>query len=200
MAPALTGAAILSVIRGMEKSRETPFLLGNPGGVFVLSTEIYRYLRLDTPPEPGNAGALALAILVLTIALMLWQWKYLAGRSYVTVSGRGPGNRPFGLGRWRWPLFALALCYIGLALGVPLLFLLASSFTSVFGVFIAAGPRVVRLLQWCRRLLERGHCGVKRNSFSALPRWILYWSSGGNPLSSFLTTPMESGQVVSLCG
>ena len=136
MAPALTGAAILCVIRGVE-SFETPFLLGNPGGVFVLSTEIYRYLRLDTPPEPGNAGALSLAILALTIAVMLWQWKYLAGRSYVTVSGRGPGNRPFGLGRWRWPLFALALCYVGLALGVPLLFLVASSFTSVFGVFCA---------------------------------------------------------------
>ena len=136
MAPALTGAAILSVIRGMENF-ETPFLLGNPGGVFVLSTEIYRYLRLDTPPEPGNAGALSLAILAVTMAVMLWQWKYLAGRSYVTVSGRGSVNRPFGLGRWRWPLFALALCYIGLALGVPLLFLVASSFTSVFGVFSA---------------------------------------------------------------
>ena len=52
MAPALTGAAILSVIRGMENF-ETPFLLGSPGGVFVLSTEIYRYLRLDTPPNPA---------------------------------------------------------------------------------------------------------------------------------------------------
>ncbi|HEV8019890.1 MAG TPA: iron ABC transporter permease [Candidatus Lustribacter sp.] len=134
VAPALTGAAILSVIRGLENF-ETPYLLGSPGGVFVLSTEIYRYVRLDTPPEPGNAGALSLGILALTCVLMLWQWKYLAHRSFVTVTGRATMNRPIALGRWRGPLFALVVIYVGLTLGVPLAFLVASSFTSVFGVF-----------------------------------------------------------------
>jgi iron(III) transport system permease protein len=134
MAPALTGAAILSLIRGIE-AFETPYILGNPGGVFVLSTAIYRYLKLDTPPEPGNAGALSIAIFALTVAAMLGQWKLLANKSYVTLGGRGMSSKVMHLGRWRWPIFALAAAYIALALGVPLIFLLASSFTSVFGVF-----------------------------------------------------------------
>ena len=137
MAPALTGAAILSLIRGIE-SFETPFFLGSPGGVFVISTEIYRYLKLDTPPEPGNAGALSVAILAVTVIVMLVQWKFLAKKSYVTMSGRGMSTKVMSLGRWRWPMFALVLIYVAVALGVPLLFLIASSFTSLFGVFSAS--------------------------------------------------------------
>jgi iron(III) transport system permease protein len=137
MAPALTGAAILSLIRGIE-SFETPYFLGTPGHVFVLSTEIYRYLRLDTPPEPGHAGALSVAILAVTILVMLVQWKLLAKKSYVTIGGRGMSTRVMSLGRWRWPIFAGVLLYIGVALGVPLLFLVASSFTSLFGVFTSS--------------------------------------------------------------
>src|SRR3954453_11263708 len=45
-----------------------------------------------------------------------------------------------------------------------------------------------------------GTAGVNRNSFSALPRWILYWVSAGRSASNFLATPMQSGHVVSLCG
>ena len=45
-----------------------------------------------------------------------------------------------------------------------------------------------------------GTAGVKRNSFSALPRWILYCVSAGRSASSFFATPMQSGHVVSLCG
>ena len=45
-----------------------------------------------------------------------------------------------------------------------------------------------------------GTAGVKRNSLSALPRWILYCVSGGRSASSFFATPMQSGHVVSLCG
>ena len=137
MAPALTGAAILSLIRGME-AFETPYFLGSPGGIFVLSTEIYRYLVLDTPPEPGNAGAISMSILAVTFLVMLLQWKVLAKRSYVTESGRAAGTKVMALGRWRRPIFACILVYIALALGVPLIFLVAGSFTSVFGVFSAA--------------------------------------------------------------
>lgn len=136
MAPALTGAAILSLIRGME-AFETPYFLGSPGGIFVLSTEIYRYLVLDTPPEPGNAGAISMTILAVTLFVMLLQWKVLANRSYVTESGRGARTKLIGLGRWRAPIFAAILIYIALALVVPLIFLVAGSFTSVFGVFSA---------------------------------------------------------------
>jgi iron(III) transport system permease protein len=137
MAPALTGALILSLIRGME-AFETPFFLGTPGGIFVLSTEIYRYLVLATPPEPGNAGAISMAILAFTLLVMLAQWKFLAKKSYVTESGRAAGARVMHLGRSRRPIFAAILIYVTLALGVPLIFLVAGSFTSVFGVFSAA--------------------------------------------------------------
>lgn len=137
MAPALTGAAILALIRGME-AFETPFFLGTPGSIFVLSTEIYRYLVLDTPPEPGNAGAISMSILMFTLIVMLAQWRFLGKKSYVTESGRGAGNRVMALGRWRKPILACVVAYVVLALGVPLVFLVAGSFTSVFGVFSAA--------------------------------------------------------------
>ncbi len=45
-----------------------------------------------------------------------------------------------------------------------------------------------------------GSAGVNRYSRSALPRRILYCVSGGRPCTSFFATPMESGQVVSVCG
>lgn len=137
MAPALTGAAILSLIRGME-AFETPYFLGSPGGIFVLSTEIYRYLVLDTPPEPGNAGAISMSILAVTLFVMLLQWKVLGRKSYATESGRAGSGKVHRLGRWHRPIFACVILYVVLALGVPLVFLVAGSFTSVFGVFSAA--------------------------------------------------------------
>lgn len=137
MAPALIGAAILALLRGIE-AFETPFFLGNPGGIFVVSTEIYRYLRLDTPPEPGAAGALSMAIVALTFAVLALQSRLLAKGNLVTASGRGMRAKRLALGAWRWPLFALVLLYFAIALVVPLFFLVAGSFTSVFGVFSPA--------------------------------------------------------------
>ena len=144
MGPALTGAAILALIRGIE-AFETPFFLGNPGGIFVVSTEIYRYLRLDTPPEPGAAGALSMAIVALTCVVLALQSRVLARRSFVTASGRGMSARRLSLGAWRWPLFALVVVYFAIVLAVPLIFLVAGSFTSVFGVF---SPTYLTVQNW----------------------------------------------------
>jgi iron(III) transport system permease protein len=135
--PALSGAALLTFIQGLE-SFEVPAILGTPGKVFVFTNEIYYRLRWTTPPDYGAAMVLALLLTAIVLVLVAAQWRLLGQRSFTTVSGRDYRPRPLGLGRWRRPAQVLIGLYLLLALVLPVGLIVASSFCSVFGLF--SGP------------------------------------------------------------
>jgi iron(III) transport system permease protein len=136
LAPAILGACVLSFVQALQ-SFEPELLLGTPAGIFVFSTQIYRYIEGYSTPRYGPATALGAVFLIVTFILVVAQTRLLAGRRYTTVSGRGFKTRPLDLGRWRWAILAGVLIYVTFSTLVPLATLALASFMKIYGLFNA---------------------------------------------------------------
>jgi iron(III) transport system permease protein len=136
LAPAILGACVLAFVQALQ-SFEPELILGTPAGIFVFSTQIYRYIEGYSTPRYGPATALSAAFLVVTFVLVLAQTRVLAGRRFTTVSGRGFAARTLDLGQWRWLVFALVLLYVTFSTLLPLATLALASFMKIYGLFNA---------------------------------------------------------------
>jgi iron(III) transport system permease protein len=116
-APALLAVAVLIIVRTLE-AFEVPTLVGLPGGVKLMTTEIYLDMKKSVPPDLGYASAFSVVLLLLA-ALLLYLYARLARNAarFHTVTGRGFRPRSLELGRMRWAGDAL----IGLNVLVTLL-------------------------------------------------------------------------------
>ena len=121
--PAILALALFVFIRNLE-AFDVPVLVGTPGRISLLTTDIYLATR-EVPPRLGHASAFSM-LLVLVVAALLVLYGRLARRAeaFASVTGKGFRPRPFALGRAR-PLAGLliALNFV-LVLGLPLLALL----------------------------------------------------------------------------
>jgi iron(III) transport system permease protein len=77
MLPALTGAAILSFIRGIENF-ESPLFFGSPAGIHVITTDIYDSINQRSPPQYQYATAISFVIMALMFSDHLMQWRCCA--------------------------------------------------------------------------------------------------------------------------
>ena len=121
--PAIAALLILIFIRAFE-AFETPALVGLPGRVRVLTSDIYQTM-LEIPPNYGEASAFAVIMLII-VAVML----YLYGRfsrnadRYQTISGKGFRPRVIPIGRWKilstGVLIALFLVLIGFPIAITM--------------------------------------------------------------------------------
>jgi len=121
--PAIAALLILIFIRAFE-AFETPALVGLPGRVRVLTSDIYQTM-LEIPPNYGEASAFAVIMLFIVAALL-----YLYGRfsrhaeRYQTISGKGFRPRVVSIGRWKYAamgvLLALFFVLIGFPIGITL--------------------------------------------------------------------------------
>jgi iron(III) transport system permease protein len=129
--PAIVSSSLLVFIYNLE-SFEVPLILGLPTKTFVLSTEIF-FKTSYIPIDYGAAGAYGVLLLVIALA-GVWLYQHLTRRAsaFVTVTGKAfrPGTIP--LGRWRWPVGALAFFVVFVAVILPSLVLLWASFQRFF--------------------------------------------------------------------
>jgi iron(III) transport system permease protein len=132
--PALTGAAILSFIRGIENF-ESPLFFGSPAGIHVITTEIYDAINQRSPPQYQYATAASFVIMTLLFLIVLLQWGLLRGRSFTTVSGKGYSPGVIKLGRWRWVTFAFCALFFAVTVVLPIGQLLIGSFFKFFGFY-----------------------------------------------------------------
>ena len=113
MLPGILASLFLSFIIAVE-TFEVPALLGTPGRIVVLSTEVYSKIRRAFP-DYGAASAFSVLMMVITIfGLWNYQRATAAARRYTTVTGKGYRPSRLDLGRWRWAGGAFVL-------GLPLL-------------------------------------------------------------------------------
>jgi iron(III) transport system permease protein len=124
--PGLLAVVLLVFIRAVE-AFDIPALVGLPSGIQVLTTQVY----LDTkarPPEYGRASALAV-LLLLAVGGCLYGYQRLTREAhrFQTITGKGYRPRVVDLGRWRYLVSALLVCYGALVLALPLALLLWAS-------------------------------------------------------------------------
>ena len=99
--PSLAALALLVFIRALE-AFEVPALVGRPGRVHVLTTDIYEAMQATVPPDLGRASALSVLLLIAVAVLLYYYSKLLrSAEAYATITGKGFRPRPVALGRWR---------------------------------------------------------------------------------------------------
>lgn len=134
MLPALTGAAILSFIRGIENF-ESPLFFGSPAGIHVITTDIYDSINQRSPPQYQFATAISFVIMALLFLIVLMQRRMLRGRRFETVTGKGYSPAVMKLGSWRWATFAFCILFFIVTVALPVGQLLLGSFFKFFGFY-----------------------------------------------------------------
>lgn len=134
MLPALTGAAILSFIRGIENF-ESPLFFGSPAGIRVITTDIYDSINQRSPPQYQYATAISFVIMALLFLIVLLQRRMLRGRSFQTITGKGYSPSVMKLGAWRWATFAFCVLFIVVTVVLPVGQLVIGSFFKFFGFY-----------------------------------------------------------------
>ncbi len=134
MLPALTGAAILSFIRGIENF-ESPLFFGSPAGIHVITTDIYDSINQRSPPQYQYATAISFVIMALLFVIVLLQRRMLRGRSFQTVTGKGYSPSVMKLGAWRWATFAFCVLFFFVTVVLPVGQLIIGSFFKFFGFY-----------------------------------------------------------------
>jgi len=99
--PAIVALAIFVFIRSIE-AFEVPALVGLPGKITVLTTEVYLSTRMS-PPDYGHAAAFAVVLSALVIFLFYLYGKMTKSASrYHSITGKGFRPRVISLGAWRY--------------------------------------------------------------------------------------------------
>lgn len=99
--PGFCAVALLVAIRSIE-AFEVPALVGLPGNVKVLTTDIFLDMKRNVPPDFGYSSAFSVVLLGLAAILIAFYTRLLRNSArYQTVTGRAFRPREFDLGRWR---------------------------------------------------------------------------------------------------
>jgi iron(III) transport system permease protein len=134
LAPSILGVAILGFVLGMGMLT-TPLLLGEPAGIYVLPTEIYRLIEGETPSDYAGASTLSLLLVLVVLALVAIQAKLLGQRKFVTVTGKSSRRERIDIGAWKWLGTLVIAIFTLFALVLPLGQFVLGSFESYFGVY-----------------------------------------------------------------
>ncbi|MCK9919196.1 iron ABC transporter permease [Microbacteriaceae bacterium K1510] len=126
--PAILALAMFVFIRDIE-AFEVPALVGIPGEVKVLTTDIYLSIR-EFPPNLGHASAFSVIMLILVSVLLYFYGRISKhAERYASVTGKGYRPRPFDLGGARAVAGAIVLFDFAIVLALPLLALFWMAFT-----------------------------------------------------------------------
>ena len=103
--PAIVAGFLLAFAEGVSNFA-VPALLGLPVRFQTLSTRLYGSISTGQTER----GFVLAVLLICVAALVLFAASRLTGRGrgYATITGKGGRRRTLALGRWRWPLVAVA--------------------------------------------------------------------------------------------
>lgn len=149
MRPYLIASLALAFISGVGNFG-IPALLGMPQNYLTLTTLIYQQLASNGPTVLPQVAALSLLIGVIALIGIGGQAIAMRRASFTMASGT---PMRLQLGRWRWPLSLLGLCFIVAVLGLPASALTATSLVPAYGVKLT--PDTVTLDNYVEVLLRQ---------------------------------------------
>ncbi len=127
LTPAIFGVVILGCVFSLG-AFDLPQILGGLAGIQVISTQIFKALNFSMPPDYGAASALGLFMMAVLAILLFLQWRLFGRDRYVTLTGKAYRKDEWDLGRWGWACTAAIAVYALLALVLPGVQLVMTSF------------------------------------------------------------------------
>jgi iron(III) transport system permease protein len=150
--PAILYSGVLVFFLGFELFG-LPLILGDPEGLLVLSTYLYKLTNRLGVPSYQLMAVVAMVIVAIALPLVALQRRLLGVASrFVTMRGKGVNTRPLRLGRLRWPAFALLLVGLLVTVVLPLSGVFLRAFVSSWGEGVRL--REVLTLGHFRELLD----------------------------------------------
>jgi iron(III) transport system permease protein len=126
-APAFIAVLLLTLVRCIE-AFETPAILGIPGRVYVLTTEIYQKIRGGAFPDYNLGSAYAvLLVAIASVGIVAYHRATRHAEQFATVSGKGYQPRRTSLG-WFRPMGGLTVCLMPVLILLPLAIMAWASF------------------------------------------------------------------------
>ena len=143
--PAVAAVALLVFIRALE-AFEVPALVGMPGKVYVLTTDVYEAMHATSPPDLGRASALSVLLLVIVAVLLSFYSRLLRNAErFATITGKGYRPRVIDLGRWRGLAGAVLVANFVLLLVLPATILIWASLLPFYRSFRWSGLALLTL-------------------------------------------------------
>lgn len=134
MTPALFGVTIVGVVFGLG-TFDIPQILGALANIDFLSTEIFKSISFEVPPDYARASALSLFVMLVLALLLALQWRVLKAGRFVTVTGKTNRQDVWDLGRWRYLGTTAILLFTLFALLLPVVQLVLTSLQPTIGVY-----------------------------------------------------------------
>jgi iron(III) transport system permease protein len=135
VAPGVLSATVF-VFAEMLGAFAAAFVLGIPGRFYVVTTAIWEATQ-SFPPQYGRAAALGLSLFAAMVVTLTFAKLIMRRGSYATITGKAFRPRPISAGSARWLLLAFAWAYIVLAVILPILALLLTSFQKFATVILS---------------------------------------------------------------
>jgi iron(III) transport system permease protein len=135
VAPGVLSATVF-VFAEMLGAFAAAFVLGIPGRFYVVTTAIWEATQ-SFPPQYGRAAALGLSLFAAMVVTLTFAKLIMRRGSYATITGKAFRPRPINAGSARWLLLAFAWAYIILAVILPILALLLTSFQKFATVILS---------------------------------------------------------------
>ena len=125
--PTVLAVLLLTMVLSLE-SFEVPALIGIPGGVQVLTTQIYQLVDASLVPQYGVAAAYGVVLMIL-VSIAIWYYLRATRQAsrFAVVGGKGMKPRRADLGRWRWLTTALIVVLL-ILLVAPVVAMVWTSF------------------------------------------------------------------------
>jgi iron(III) transport system permease protein len=131
--PSMLFAAVLVFFLGFELFG-LPLVLGDPEGILVLSTYLYKLTNKLGTPSYHLMAAVAVCIVAITFPLVLLQRKLLQGaRKYATIKGKAGRMRELPLGKWTGLALAILALYLFVTVLVPISGIALRAFVTNWG-------------------------------------------------------------------
>jgi iron(III) transport system permease protein len=131
--PALLYSGVLVFFLGFELFG-LPLILGDPEGLLVLSTYLYKLTNRLGVPSYQLMAVVAVVIMVIAFPLV-WLQRQLLGvpGRFVSMRGKGIKHVPLRLGRWRWAALSLVLAWLVATVVTPLAGVFLRAFVTTWG-------------------------------------------------------------------
>jgi iron(III) transport system permease protein len=132
--PSLIFSAVLIFFFGFEVFG-LALILGEPEGVTVLATYLYKLTNLMGPDSYQVMAVVVVFLFAITIPLVWLQRRLLKSADrYVSVKGKMTAQRPLQLGKWRWIALGVIALWFAITVAIPVIGLTLRSFMSSWGV------------------------------------------------------------------